>query len=127
LALGRAFQKGTGTQFALVPYRGNAPATQDLLAGQIDLFYGTPDQLPLMRAGDIKAYAVSSDMRMVPAPDIPTFAEMGLPALSWLYWFGLFAPKSTSKEIIAKLNAAVVKALADPVVPSRLAGAPWRS
>jgi tripartite-type tricarboxylate transporter receptor subunit TctC len=69
----------------------------------------------------IKAYAVSSDMRMVLAPDIPTFAEMGLPALSWPYWFGLFAPKSTPKEIIAKLNAAVVKAMADPAVPSRLA------
>jgi tripartite-type tricarboxylate transporter receptor subunit TctC len=113
------FEKETGTQFALVPYRGNAPAIQDLLAGQIDLFYGTPDQLPLMRAGSIKAYAVSSEMRMVLAPDIPTFAEMGLPALSWPFWFGLFAPKSTPKEIIAKLNAAVVKALADPAVRSR--------
>jgi len=115
------FQKETGTQFAIVPYRGNAPAMQDLLAGQIDLFYASPDQLPLMRAGSIKAYAVSSEMRMVLAPDIPTFAEMGLPALSWPFWFGLFAPKSTPKEIIAKLNAAVVKALADPAVPSRLA------
>jgi tripartite-type tricarboxylate transporter receptor subunit TctC len=115
------FQKETGTQLAFVPYRGNAPAMQDLLAGQIDLVYGTPDQLPLMRAGSIKAYAVSSEMRMVLAPDIPTFVEMGLPALSWPFWFGLFAPKSTPKEIIAKLNAAVVKALADPAVPSRLA------
>jgi tripartite-type tricarboxylate transporter receptor subunit TctC len=115
------FQKETGTQFALVPYRGNAPAMQDLLAGQIDLVYGTPDQLPLMRAGSIKAYAVSSEMRMVLAPDIPTFAEMGLPALSWPFWFGLFAPKSTPKEIIGKLNAVVVKALADPAVRSRLA------
>ena len=94
---------------------------QDLLAGQIDLFYAGPDQLPLMRAGNIKAYAVSSELRIVLAPDIPTFAEMGLPALSWPYWFGLFAPKSTPKEIIAKLNAVVVKALADPAVPSRLA------
>jgi tripartite-type tricarboxylate transporter receptor subunit TctC len=115
------FQKETGTQFALVPYRGNAPAMQDLLAGQIDLFYGTPDQLPLVRAGSIKAYAVSSDMRTVLAPDIPTFAEMGLPALSWPFWFGLFAPKSTPKEIIGKLNAVVAEALADPALPSRLA------
>jgi tripartite-type tricarboxylate transporter receptor subunit TctC len=115
------FQKETGTQFAKVPYRGNAPAMQDLLAGQIDLFYGTPDQLPLMRAGSIKAYAVSSDMRMVLAPDIPTFAEMGLPALSYSLWFGLFAPKSTPTDIIGKLNAAAVEALADPAVQSRFA------
>jgi tripartite-type tricarboxylate transporter receptor subunit TctC len=115
------FQRETGTQFAFVPYRGNAPAMQDLLAGQIDLFFGTPDQLPLMRAGSIKAYAVSSDMRHVLAPDIPTFAEMGLPTVSFSGWFGLFAPKSTPKDIIGKLNAAVVKALADPAVPSRLA------
>src|SRR5258708_6716871 len=85
------FQKETGTHFALVPYHGTAPAVQDLMAGQIDLFYGTPDQLPLMRAGSIKAYAVTSDMRMAVAPDIPTFAEMGRPALSRSFWYGLFA------------------------------------
>jgi tripartite-type tricarboxylate transporter receptor subunit TctC len=68
------FQKETGTQLALAPYRGNAPAMQDLLAGQIDLLYGTPDQLSLMRAG-IKAYAVTSDTRMAVAPDIPTSAK----------------------------------------------------
>ena len=115
------FQKETGTQLASVPYRGNAPAMQDLLAGQIDLFYGAPDQLPLLRAGSIKAYAVSSDMRHVLAPDIPTFAEMGLPTVSFSGWFGFFAPKSTPKEIIGKLNAVVAAALADPAVPARLA------
>jgi len=73
-----------------------------------------------MRAGSIKVYAVSSDMRMAIAPDIPTFAEMGLPALSFSDWFGLFAPKGTPKEIIGKLNAAAVEALADPAVRSRL-------
>ena len=67
------FQKETGTQFALVPYRGNAAGMQDLLAGQIDLLYGTPDQLPLMRAGRIKAYAATSDMRLELAPEIPTW------------------------------------------------------
>jgi tripartite-type tricarboxylate transporter receptor subunit TctC len=115
-----SFQKETGTLFALVPYRGNAPAVQDLSAGQIDLFLGGPNELPLMRAGNIKAYAVTSGARMALAPDIPTFGEMGLPAVSWSAWFGLFAPKSTPKEIIAKLNAAVVVALADPAVRSRL-------
>ena len=115
------FQKETGTQFTLVPYRGNAPAVQDLAAGQIDLWFGGPDQLPLMRAGSIKGYAVTSDKRLAVASDIPTFAELGLPTLSFSYWFGLFAPKGTPKDIIERLNGAVVEALADPAVRSRLA------
>jgi tripartite-type tricarboxylate transporter receptor subunit TctC len=115
------FQQETGTQFALVPYRGGAPALQDLLAGQIDFFFESPLQLSLMRAGSIKAYAVRGDMRLALAPDIPTFGEMGLPALSFSSWYALFAPKGTPKDIIAKLNAAAVEALADPAVRSRLA------
>jgi tripartite-type tricarboxylate transporter receptor subunit TctC len=114
------FQKETGTHFALVPYRGNGPAVQDLAAGQIDLYIGAPDQLPLMRAGSIKAYAVTSDARMVVAPDISTFGEMGLPTLSYSSWLGLFAPKGTPRDIIGKLNAAVIDVLADQAVRSRL-------
>jgi tripartite-type tricarboxylate transporter receptor subunit TctC len=114
------FQKQTGTQFALVPYRGTAPAMQDLVAGHIDLFFDTPIQLPLVRAGSIKAFAVSSDLRLALAPDIPTFREMGLPALSYSSWQGLFMPRGTSKEIVGKLNAAAVEALDDPEVRSRL-------
>jgi tripartite-type tricarboxylate transporter receptor subunit TctC len=114
------FQKQTGTQFALVPYRGGAPALQDLVAGQIDLSLGVEDQLPLMRAGSIKAYAVTGDARLAMAPEIPTFAEMGLPALSLSPWAGLFAPKGTPNDIIGRLNAAVMEALADPAVRSRL-------
>jgi tripartite-type tricarboxylate transporter receptor subunit TctC len=113
-------QKQTGTQFALVPYRGVAPALQDLLAGQIDLLFTGPNQLPLVRAGSIKAYAVTSDTRLTLAPDIPTFAEMGLPKLSYSAWYGLFAPKGTAKGIIVKLNAAVGEALANPEVRFRL-------
>ena len=104
-----------------MPYRGNAQTMQDLAAGEIDLMFGNPDLLPLMRAGNIKAYAVSSDMRMAVAPDIPTFAEMGRPTLSRSFWWGLFAPRGTPKDIISKLNAAVVAALADPAVLSRVA------
>jgi tripartite-type tricarboxylate transporter receptor subunit TctC len=115
------FQKEAGTHFTLVSYRGAAPAVQDLMAGQIDLLFGGPTELPLMRAGNIKAYAVSSDMRMAVAPDIPTFAEMGRPALSRSAWYGLFAPGRTPKDIIGKLNAAAVEALADPAVRSRFA------
>jgi tripartite-type tricarboxylate transporter receptor subunit TctC len=114
------FQKETGTKFALVPYRGNAPAVKDLAAGQIDLMFGNPDLLPLMRAGSINAYAVTSDTRLAQAPDLPTFAEMGLPALSRSFWYGLFAPRGTPRNIIDKLNAAAVEALADPAVRSRL-------
>jgi tripartite-type tricarboxylate transporter receptor subunit TctC len=115
------FQNETGTQLALVPYRGSVPATQDLMAGRIDLAFLTPAQLPLVRAGSIKAYAVTSDTRSALAPDIPAFAEMGLPGLSYSSWGGFFAPKGTPSDIIGKLNAAVVEALADPAVRSRLA------
>jgi tripartite-type tricarboxylate transporter receptor subunit TctC len=87
------FQKETGTQLNLVPYRGVAPAVQDLVAGQIDLLFSTPVELQLARAGSIKAYAVTSDARLTLAPDIPTVGEMGLPVLSFSAWWGLFAPK----------------------------------
>jgi tripartite-type tricarboxylate transporter receptor subunit TctC len=114
------FQKETGTQFTLVPYRGGAPAVQDLVAGQIDLLFNTPDVLPLVRAGNIKAYATTSDARLSIAPDIATFAEMGLPTLSFSAWFAFFAPRGTPREIIGRLNGATVQALADPAVRSRL-------
>jgi tripartite-type tricarboxylate transporter receptor subunit TctC len=113
------FRKETGTQFAFVPYRGVAAAIQDMLAGQIDFTFAAPDALPLMRSGSIKAYAVTSDTRLAVAPNIPTFAEMGLPALTSSVWFALFAPKATPKDVVDKLNGVVVEALADPVVRSR--------
>jgi tripartite-type tricarboxylate transporter receptor subunit TctC len=114
------FQKGTGTQFPLVPYRGSSPAMQDLMAGHIDLAFGGGDSLPLMQAGNIKAYAVANDMRVAIAPDIPTFAEMGLPTVFYSEWFGLFAPRRTPRNIIDKLNAVAMEALSDPAVRSRL-------
>jgi tripartite-type tricarboxylate transporter receptor subunit TctC len=90
------FQRETGTDFAIVPYRGAAPAIQELVAGHIDLAISTADGLPLVRAGSIKAYAVTSDLRSPLAPDIATVAELGLPGLTLSAWFGLFAPKSTA-------------------------------
>jgi len=119
--LAALFKKETGTQFAVVPYRGLAPIMQDLVAGQIDLTIGTPDELQSVRAGSLKAYAVTSEKRWAVAPDIPTFAEMGLPALSFAQWLGLFVPKGTPKDIIGKLNGAVVETLADRATQSRLA------
>src|SRR5262249_46368102 len=116
------FRQQTATQLAPVPYRGGGPAMQDLLAGQIDLLMVVPTiSLPLLRAGRVKALAGTSDVRLGIAPDIPTFAEMGLPALSHSNWVGLFAPNGTPKDIIGKLNAASVEALADPAVRSRFA------
>jgi tripartite-type tricarboxylate transporter receptor subunit TctC len=115
------FQKQTGTQFALVPYRGTAPALQDLVAGQIGLLIDAPrTSLPQVRGGGIKAYAVTGDRRLALALDIPTFAEIGLPALSYSEWYGLFAPRATPSEIIGKINAAAVDALADPTVHARM-------
>jgi tripartite-type tricarboxylate transporter receptor subunit TctC len=115
------FQKESGTRFALVPYRGFPPELQDLVAGRIDFVFDTPVQLPFTRAGNIKAYAVTSDARLARAPDIPTFSEMGLPSVSHAGWQALFAPKGVPHEVIGKLNAAAVEALADEIVRSRLA------
>ena len=117
--LAALFQKETGAQFAIVPYRGLAPIMQDLVAEQIDLTFGTPVERQLMRAGTLKAYAVTSDKRWPVAPDIPTFVEMGLPLLSFGSWYGLFVPKGTPTDIISKVNAAAVTALADPLGQSR--------
>jgi tripartite-type tricarboxylate transporter receptor subunit TctC len=114
------FQKETGTRFTLVPYRGFPPEMQDLVADRIDFFFDVPVQLPLMRAGNIKAYAVTSDARLAQAPDIPTFSEMGLPSVSYTAWLALFAPKNVLRKIIDKLNAAAVEALADEALHSRL-------
>jgi tripartite-type tricarboxylate transporter receptor subunit TctC len=114
------FERETRTKLTLVPYRGTAPTMEDLIAGQIDLSFNTPDQLPLVRAGSIKAYAVTGDKRVALAPDVPTFRELELPSLSFSDWFGLFAPKGTPRDVVAKLNAAVVEALSDPTVQSRL-------
>jgi tripartite-type tricarboxylate transporter receptor subunit TctC len=116
------FQKETGTRFQFVPYRGGGPATQDLLAGQIDIGIDDPiNYLPLVRAGQLKAYAVTAKRRLAAAPDIPTVDEAGLPGFYFSRWHGLWVPRGTPKNIVAKLNAAVVDALADPGVGSRLA------
>jgi tripartite-type tricarboxylate transporter receptor subunit TctC len=115
-----SFQQQTGTRFALVPYRPGPAEAQDLIGGQIDLLFASAGRLPLARAGTVNAYALTSDQRSALAPDVPTFAELGLPALSYSAWGGYFAPKGTPKDIVGKLNAAAVEALADPAVRSRL-------
>jgi tripartite-type tricarboxylate transporter receptor subunit TctC len=116
------FQKVTGTRFRFVPYRGIAPTMQDLVAGQIDMMItSTTDVIPQVRAGTIKAYAVSTDRRVAALPEIPTVDEAGLPGYHTQMWHALWAPAGTPVEVIAKLNAAAVEALADPSVRKRLA------
>jgi tripartite-type tricarboxylate transporter receptor subunit TctC len=115
------FQKETGTRFQLVPYRGAAAMMQALLAGQIDLMIDfAANSLPQVRAGTIKAYAVTAPARLPAAPDIPTVDEAGLPGLHISAWQGIWVPKRTPKDAIAKLNAAIVAALADPSLRGRL-------
>jgi tripartite-type tricarboxylate transporter receptor subunit TctC len=116
------FEKQSGTRFVLVPYRGGGPAMQDLTAGHVDLMLiQAAVALPQVRTGAIKAYAVMAGSRFAAAPDIPTVDEVGLPGLHISGWFGLYAPKGTPRAVIDKLNAAVVDALADATVRSRLA------
>ncbi|HZO47239.1 MAG TPA: tripartite tricarboxylate transporter substrate-binding protein [Xanthobacteraceae bacterium] len=119
---GVAFQTMTGTRFRFVPYRGTAPAMQDLLSGQIDLLIDSPiTSLPQVRAGRIKAYAVFAKDRYPSAPDIPTMDEAGLPGFHMSVWNALWTVKGTPPDIVAKLNAAAVEALADPAVRKRFA------
>jgi tripartite-type tricarboxylate transporter receptor subunit TctC len=116
------FQRETGTRFQLVPYRGAAPAIQDLVAGQIDMAITDPIvALPQVRAGTIKAFGVTTKTRVPSAPDIPTLDEAGLPGFDISLWHALWLPKGTPKDIIARLNAAVTSALADPMMRARLA------
>jgi tripartite-type tricarboxylate transporter receptor subunit TctC len=120
--IGRHFRTVTGTSFQLVPYGGGSGASiQDLLAGRIDLkFEQAAFTLPLVRSGQVRAYAVTAKNRLAAAPEIPTVDEAGLPGFYISAWHGLWVPKGTPKAIVAKINAAVVEALADPTVVRRL-------
>jgi tripartite-type tricarboxylate transporter receptor subunit TctC len=115
------FQKETGTHFQFVPYRGGAPLLQDLIAGQIDMSFGqAANYLGPVRGGQLKAFAVLSKERWWAAPNVPTMDEAGVSGLHASFWHGLWAPKGTPKEVIAKIDAAIVESLADPAVKQRL-------
>jgi tripartite-type tricarboxylate transporter receptor subunit TctC len=115
------FQEATRTRFQYVPYRGTGPAMQDLIGGRIELMFDqASNSIPQLRGGKIKAYAVTSSTRTSAAPDIPTVDEAGLPGLHLSIWYGIWAPKGTPKDIVAKLSAAVIAALADPATRQRL-------
>lgn len=120
------FQKETGTRFQFVPYRGLGPAMQDLVGGQIDMMTDfAANTLPQVRAGTVKAYAVTDKKRLETAADIPTVDEAGLPGFYMSAWQAIFAPKGTPRAIIVRLNAAVTDALADPIFHQRLANLQW--
>lgn len=119
---GISFQKETGTKFQFVPYRGNAPAMQDLLAEQIDFMIEPSSNFKsLVGAGSVKPFAITGKTRLPSSPDIPTADEAGLPGFFASLWYGLWVPKGTPNDIIAKLNGTMVQVLADPSVKQRFA------
>src|SRR5713226_3253091 len=117
---GVLFENLTGQKVQFIPYRGAGPAMTDLMSGTVDLLVVQGAvALPQIRGGKIKALANLSAQRSASMPDIPTSDETGVPGLYMSGWFGFWAPKGTPKEIITKLNAAMVEALADPAVRAR--------
>src|ERR1043165_814898 len=119
---GLRFMELTGTKGQVVPYRGNAPAMQDLVASQIDLMIADPvTGVPQLQGGAIKADAVTARNRLSTAPQIPTVDEAGLPGYYVSLWHGMRMPKGTPQPIMDKLSAAVIEALADATVKAKLA------
>ncbi len=117
------FADAVGTKLQFVPFRGGGPAVQEMIAGRIDLMLDQgANALGHVRAGTLKAYAVMAKDRWPALPDVPSLDETGAKGLYVAYWHAMWAPKGTPKEIVAKLNTAVVQALADPKVKERLAG-----
>jgi tripartite-type tricarboxylate transporter receptor subunit TctC len=119
---GIELQRATGASWPFVPYRGAAPALQDVIGGRIDLMCPSPaSSLAMVHNGLLRAYAVTGGTRLASAPDIPTVDEAGFPELHISVWGGLFVPKGTPKSVIAKLNSAITTALADAAVRRQLA------
>jgi tripartite-type tricarboxylate transporter receptor subunit TctC len=115
------FKAATGINVVHVPYKGGAPALTDLIAGQVQLlFISIPSVMPQVKAGRLKALAVSSARRSLSAPDVPTVAESGYPGFEYVNWNALFAPAATPRAIINKLNSEVVKIMRDPDLAQKL-------
>jgi tripartite-type tricarboxylate transporter receptor subunit TctC len=119
---GLSFLNEIGTKAQFIPYRGNGPALQDLVAGQIDLqIEPASNFFAQAKAGAIKPYAITATNRSTAASDIPTTAEAGMPGFQASLWYGLWAPKDTPKDIIARLNAVMLEALAHEETRKRFA------
>jgi tripartite-type tricarboxylate transporter receptor subunit TctC len=118
------FQKVTGTSFVFVPYKaGSSDVMRDVVAGHIDLSIDQAiSALPYIRQGQLRAFAVADSKRLASAPDIPTVDEAGAPGVYVISWFGMWMPKGTPHDVIAKFSAAAMEALADPAVKEKLAG-----
>jgi tripartite-type tricarboxylate transporter receptor subunit TctC len=115
-----AFFAATGTKYPLIPYRGTGPAMQDLIANQIQVMVDqSANSLPQVRAGKVKAYAITAKVRSPAAPEIPTAAEAGFP-MEVSIWHGLWAPKGTPADIVARLNAAAVATFQDADIRKRM-------
>lgn len=118
---GISFQRETGTRFQFVPYRGNGPAMQDLLAEQIDFMIEPSSNFKsLVGAGSVKPFAITGRTRLSSSPQIPTADEAGLSGFFASLWYGLWVPKDTPKDIVARLNATMAQVLADPATRKRL-------
>jgi len=119
---GTNFHQATGVTFQFVPYRGAVLIVQDMLAGHIDLgcMEGS-NVISHLRGGKIRAHAVLTSTRWAAAPDVPTIEETGVPGLQMPFWHGIWAPRGTPADVVAKLNIAVERALGDPAVRARLA------
>ncbi len=120
---GEMFKQMTGVEHACTcPIAASAPAVNDLIAGQVDLMFDNlPSSIEQVRGGNLRAIAVTSAKRSAALPDVPTIAESGLPGFDASSWFAIFAPAKTPPEIVQKLNAEVLKALADPELQKRFA------
>jgi tripartite-type tricarboxylate transporter receptor subunit TctC len=119
---GIELQRIVGASWQFVPYRGAAPALQDVVGGRVDVMCPSPaSSLAMVQSGLLRAYAVTDATRLASAPDIPTVDEAGFPQLHISVWGGLFVPKGTPQSVIAKLNSAATTALADPAVRRQLA------
>jgi tripartite-type tricarboxylate transporter receptor subunit TctC len=119
---GELFNSRAGIKVVHVPYKGGAQAAQDTVQGQVSMYFsGILVGLPLAKTGKVRALAVATAKRSPLAPEIPTIAEAGLPGYEMTLWNAIFAPGATPKDVIARLNAEILKALQSPDIKERLA------
>jgi len=117
------FQQRTGTRFQLIPFRGGGPAIQNVITGHVDFMFGdVATSVAYLRSGQIRAFSVLAKSRSFAAPNVQTVDELDLPGLHFSFWQALWVPRGTPREIVAKLNAAVVEAINDPVTRQRITG-----